>query len=55
MFVISIAATAQTSVSGSIVDEKNTPVPFASVTIKNSKSGTKADENGRFTISVADG
>jgi TonB-dependent SusC/RagA subfamily outer membrane receptor len=55
LLVISIAATAQTPVSGTVVDEKNNPVPYASVSIKNSKTGTRADDNGRFTLAVASG
>lgn len=38
-------------ISGKITDEKGNPVPFASVIIKGKgKTGTTADEQGRFTI-----
>lgn len=52
---ISICVTAQSNITGTIVDEKNNPVPYASVSIKSSKSGTRADENGNFKIAVATG
>lgn len=46
---------AQSIISGNIVDEKNNPVPYASVSIKNSKKGTRADENGNFKVDAATG
>jgi TonB-linked SusC/RagA family outer membrane protein len=46
---------AQSTVSGVISDEKGIPVPSASVTIKGSKKGTQADENGRFSIAAVSG
>ena len=39
-------------ISGRITDQKGDPVPLASVTVKGSSTGTAADENGRFSISV---
>ena len=38
-----------------MVDENNNPVPYASVSIKNSKTGTRADDNGNFKIAAASG
>jgi len=40
-------------IEGRIVDNTNNkPIPFASISIKNSRSGTMADENGCFSIDV---
>ncbi len=40
-------------IEGKIVDKTNNiPIPFASINIKNSSSGTMADENGCFSINV---
>ncbi|MBL7702114.1 MAG: carboxypeptidase-like regulatory domain-containing protein [Ferruginibacter sp.] len=36
--------------SGSVKDEKDNPVSFASILIKGTKSGVSADANGRFSI-----
>src|SRR5205809_96237 len=49
------AVAAQSTISGNVVDEKNTAVPYATVTIKNSKTGTQADENGNFKIAASTG
>ncbi|MEP6465743.1 MAG: SusC/RagA family TonB-linked outer membrane protein [Parafilimonas sp.] len=53
--IISLNLIAQSSITGNVVDEKNNPVPYASVSIKNAKSGTRADENGNFKITVTNG
>jgi len=41
---------AQTKVSGIVVDEKNEPIPFANVYFKNSTEGVITNENGRFYL-----
>jgi TonB-linked SusC/RagA family outer membrane protein len=43
---------AQISVSGTVVDSKNTPIQFASVKIKNSNLGTSTDANGKFSLTM---
>ncbi len=53
--IISLGVIAQSTVTGTVVDDKNTPVPYASVSIKNSKKGTTADANGKFSISASTG
>ena len=46
-------ASAQHSITGKVLDATNQePIPFASVTIKNVKSGTTTDNNGNFTLKV---
>lgn len=42
-------------VSGKVTDETGSPVPFASVKIKGSKSGLSADAYGVYSIKVKDG
>ena len=46
----SIAALAQTKVSGYVYDEYDQPVAYASVLFKGSTIGTTTDENGRFYL-----
>lgn len=42
------------NISGQILDEKTKePIPFASISIKNTQKGVMADEFGRFTIPVS--
>ena len=51
LLCFSIAATSQVrTITGKILDEKGTPVPFATITIKGSKQGTSADAAGGFTL-----
>jgi TonB-linked SusC/RagA family outer membrane protein len=53
--ITSLALAAQTSITGTVVDEQNNPVPYASISIKNTKTGTQADANGHFTIIASTG
>jgi len=50
-----LALAQQETVTGKVTDEKGDPVPFASVKVKNGKQGTTADENGNYSIKVAQG
>src|SRR5215212_9324294 len=42
-------------VTGTVTDDKGTPIEGASVRVKGAKSGTAADANGKFSISVPSG
>ncbi|WP_222942388.1 SusC/RagA family TonB-linked outer membrane protein [Arenibacter arenosicollis] len=55
-FMIGISTTswAQTTVSGTVSDEQNVPLPGATVLEKGTKNGTTTDFDGNFTIQVAD-
>lgn len=52
-FTIAIAQTR--SLSGKVTDENGAAIGYASITVKNSKSGTSADAEGKFTITVKRG
>ena len=56
VLIMSSGAFAQTpiQVHGTVVDEKNAPVPDASIQLKNKHTGTLTDSAGRFSISVPD-
>ncbi|HEY0175426.1 MAG TPA: carboxypeptidase-like regulatory domain-containing protein, partial [Pedobacter sp.] len=43
---------ADINITGHITDEKNLPMPGATVQIKGTKIGTTADVNGKFTLTV---
>jgi TonB-linked SusC/RagA family outer membrane protein len=43
------------TVTGTVRDEKGNPIPFATITVKGTKSGTSADANGNFSIKVQGG
>ncbi|HEX5152643.1 MAG TPA: SusC/RagA family TonB-linked outer membrane protein [Parafilimonas sp.] len=50
------AALAQNDVlTGKITDDKNLPVPYATVTVKGTKTGVAANEQGGFSISAKSG
>lgn len=54
-FLIPLVTQAQSPVSGKVLDEKGNPVAEASVILKGSKTGTKTDANGNFTITAKPG
>ncbi|WP_188598941.1 SusC/RagA family TonB-linked outer membrane protein [Polaribacter pacificus] len=49
-FLMSIVVHAQQKVSGKVVDETNSPLPGATITVKNSKQWTTTDFDGNFSI-----
>ncbi len=52
----STIALAQTrSITGKVIDESGNPVPFASVKVKDGKTGVSSDANGTFTIKTSFG
>lgn len=56
LVLASVLAYAQTkTVSGKITDPSGNPVPFASIQIKGKNQGVTADQNGAFSIKLADG
>lgn len=58
MFILliggSMASWAQTTVTGTVVDEGNVPLPGATVLEQNTLNGTTTDFDGNFTLIVAD-
>lgn len=56
VLLLYVLAYAQTRpIKGQVRDENGNPVPFATVTIKGSNTGTSADANGSFTINAKQG
>ncbi|MGI8584104.1 MAG: carboxypeptidase-like regulatory domain-containing protein, partial [Chitinophagaceae bacterium] len=56
IFCLALNSIAQSRIiTGLITDENGTPVEGATVRVKGSKSGTAADINGAYTISVPAG
>ena len=53
MFLLPGAAWAQ--LSGVVLDERNEPLPFASVYVRNSTNGTAANAEGEFRLPLAPG
>ena len=47
-------ATAQKTITGTVLDETGTPLPGASVVVKNTTNGTSTDFDGKFSLSVND-
>src|SRR5688572_10515027 len=54
-FIYMSASAQNRTVTGKVTDDSGTPIPFASIIIKGSKTGTTSDDNGAFTVSVARG
>lgn len=55
MLVLSVLAFAQTTVTGTVRDEKGEPVALATVTEVGKNNAVRADANGGFSIRVAQG
>jgi len=54
VFAFATTVSAQTKVSGIVVDNSNQPVPYANVVFKGSKTGVVSNEDGRFYIESPD-
>lgn len=52
LMLLSLGLHAQTSVSGTITDENNSPLPGVSILIKGTSSGTTTDDAGRYTLNA---
>ena len=56
LLLCSVLAFSQTkTLTGKVTDEKGNPIPFASLNIKGSNSGTAANDQGSFKITVKTG
>ena len=55
ILMISQSAYAQNSISGSVSDENNLPIPGVSIIEKGTSNGTSSDFDGNFTIQVEPG
>ena len=49
----SMSAYSQTLIKGKVTDEHSLPIPYASVSIKNSSDGTTTDSTGNFSFSTS--
>lgn len=55
LLLLSSTLKAQTrTVSGTVTDEKNEPVPGVTIQVKGSTASTGTDENGKYSINVTD-
>src|ERR1700733_5968588 len=52
-FCLSVFAQTKTT-TGRVTDQTGAPVPFATIRVKGTKSGTSADADGNFTIRTKD-
>jgi TonB-linked SusC/RagA family outer membrane protein len=55
MVCTALAFAQSRSITGQILDENGTPVPFATIKIKGTTVGTSADANGKFTVQAKTG
>lgn len=55
MCLITLNALSQTTVRGTVKNHDNKPVPFCSIGILNSQTGTVASENGHYELSIPEG
>ncbi|MEO5910188.1 MAG: DUF5686 and carboxypeptidase regulatory-like domain-containing protein [Pelobium sp.] len=52
---VSITVNAQSILKGLITDEKNQPVPFATIFVKGTSNGTSANANGEYNLKLKEG
>ena len=50
LLVVQLSFAQQAPLHGSVTDENNNPIPFASINVQNSSIGTAADEDGNFSL-----
>lgn len=55
LLLLSSSAFAQRTVSGTVVDDTNNPLPGVNIKIEGTSSGTTTDLDGKYELSVADG
>ena len=55
ILMFSLGINAQNSVSGSVLDDNNQPIPGANILEKGSSNGVTSDFDGNFTIKVESG
>jgi len=55
IFLLPSALHAQKILRGIVLDEKDKPIPSASIFLSNTSTGTKADESGNFQIAIPNG
>lgn len=52
VLLISIISTAQTTISGKVVDNNNQPIPGANIALQGASVGTVTDFDGLFTLTI---
>ncbi|WP_378179535.1 TonB-dependent receptor [Aquimarina sp. SS2-1] len=52
MLLLGVVTTAQTTISGKVVDDNNQPIPGANIALQGASVGTVTDFDGLFTLSL---
>ncbi|GAA4275296.1 TonB-dependent receptor [Aquimarina mytili] len=52
MLIVSVIATAQTTIKGTVVDDSNQPIPGANIALQGAGVGTVTDFDGLFSLTV---
>jgi TonB-linked SusC/RagA family outer membrane protein len=52
--LVPVPETADQTITGTVTDEKNQPLPGVSIVLKNTQKGTTTDPNGKYRIDVPD-
>ena len=52
---ISVCTLAQQTITGSIKNSENYPIPLATIQVLNTNKGAISDENGEFQLALQDG
>ncbi|MCK8524219.1 TonB-dependent receptor [Aquimarina sp. D1M17] len=52
MLIMSVVATAQTTIKGKVVDDNDQPIPGANIAVKGAPVGTVTDFDGLFSLTV---
>ena len=53
-FLFSTLIIAQTNISGTVLDDKNTPIVGANVYLEGTYDGASTDENGNFSFETTE-
>src|SRR5438045_1326891 len=55
LLFLSVSAWCQKTIKGRIIDDKDKPIANASIFLNNTSVGTKADEQGNFSLNIPAG
>jgi hypothetical protein len=54
-FVVQLTFAQERTISGTVADDQNLPLPGVNIIVKGTNTGTQSDFDGKYTIRVSNG